>query len=912
MGCAKSVFLFSVLLIFSVSLMGSVFAVEGDGCEYDEFGNVIYCPENTTTCTTNADCLGQYCRTSDGVCVQCLTDSHCSGENNVCENYQCKLYPWVSWQNLGTPATISLTNELLFKKNYVYPAGIFDSYVEYCCFNNVVNSIDDQAYWDCVNKFKNNEPAQIDFFGNHASRDNLLSQCLAKGYTLKDECTGFTSFSDGRRANFDQCFSTFVSCMGSGCSGYDLDKCSITSGCSPAYSPSGKYTYFIDVDSDGKGNPFYSSWRTSVGTEYRRTDFSDCNDNNASIYFGANEICGDGVDNNCNGLIDEGCEVTNPCLPAMDWLTLPHPQVGDKSCKNAETISTCTSTGVVETTCGMDETCQDINGLNATCVPKSISQCGSCETGSCGSDLSCRTTLGGQKICVPTGTCAIAVGSPECTHTSTSTCVGTTKYTCTPSTGVWNSGTANSEDCGYNPENPYSFTAYWGNFTDTGRILNEIYVGQTIYRFFKDTNEMFTGQVELSGAGGSATLQMTNGALISNLFNSSQNGTYSFTALAATQSIPSNQLIIKRSVCGNGDIEPGEVCDNRTSNGVPCSAPYGGSCVYCSSNCQQIITVTGMYCGDGSCNPEFGEDCSCSDCASLPSCQVTEEGFCGDGNVSNTEQCDAGTNNGVICSAPRGGTCTYCSSTCTNLIVYGTNCSDGIQNGNELGIDCEDNDLCTGEKEFCSAEESDPSICSDYSTQETCEDYNQSVADASVVLGSNQKAECEWTGSTCQGKVINTAPDGTKIGSCSYIQNQNQDTCDDGFLTYSWNGSWTWDANNNYLASSSIPFCDEGYIYGSDSMCHYDPLGSWASCKNGQRIIPCPAQVQLNYFTWKNIVAAIFLIIAIYLIINSLRNLKKESVQEIKKEKTIAKKKPAKNKSPAKKTTKKKVVKKRK
>lgn len=51
-------------------------------------------------------------------------------------------------------------------------------------------------------------------------------------------------------------------------------------------------------DSDGDGY-------TAVGACTGSAD--DCNDNDASINPGAVDICGDGTDNNCNGLVDENC-----------------------------------------------------------------------------------------------------------------------------------------------------------------------------------------------------------------------------------------------------------------------------------------------------------------------------------------------------------------------------------------------------------------------------------------------------------------------------------------------------------------------------------------------------------------------------------------------------------------------------
>src|SRR6266536_129231 len=67
------------------------------------------------------------------------------------------------------------------------------------------------------------------------------------------------------------------------------------------------YTYYFDGDGDGYGktnSPITSSSPTPP-SGYAKLD-GDCNDGNASVNPGATEIC-DGIDNNCDGRIDEGC-----------------------------------------------------------------------------------------------------------------------------------------------------------------------------------------------------------------------------------------------------------------------------------------------------------------------------------------------------------------------------------------------------------------------------------------------------------------------------------------------------------------------------------------------------------------------------------------------------------------------------
>ena len=85
------------------------------------------------------------------------------------------------------------------------------------------------------------------------------------------------------------------------CNGID-DDCDgvIDEGCSN--------TFYRDADGDGYGNQSKATTTATQPSGYVSND-DDCNDSNSAIHPGAAEIC-DGIDNNCNGTIDEGCANT--------------------------------------------------------------------------------------------------------------------------------------------------------------------------------------------------------------------------------------------------------------------------------------------------------------------------------------------------------------------------------------------------------------------------------------------------------------------------------------------------------------------------------------------------------------------------------------------------------------------------
>ncbi|MBN1335016.1 MAG: FG-GAP repeat protein [Deltaproteobacteria bacterium] len=90
-------------------------------------------------------------------------------------------------------------------------------------------------------------------------------------------------------------------------------------------------TWYVDADEDGYGNPGYTTEACDLPDGYV-ANHDDCDDGEGAAWPGNDEVC-DGIDNDCNGMIDDG-----PLDPVAWYRDADEDGYGDPK----DTILTCT------------------------------------------------------------------------------------------------------------------------------------------------------------------------------------------------------------------------------------------------------------------------------------------------------------------------------------------------------------------------------------------------------------------------------------------------------------------------------------------------------------------------------------------------------------------------------------------
>jgi len=140
--------------------------------------------------------------------------------------------------------------------------------------------------------------------------------------------------------------------------------------------------------------------------------------------------------------------------------------------------------------------------------------------------------------------------------------------------------------------------------------------------------------------------------------------------------------------------------------------------------------------------------------------------------------------------------------------------------------------------------------CMDYDNPTECDNDFCGVGNASVVenddsitCGAGYDCECTWDigNNVCEPSWNGLNGGGTTVtGTCTYIEDTSGDDCENGFLTYGWQGVYSGEDEEDRLKCETT----------------------------GISTAPCPAQIELPFFGTWGIVITIALIVLIYLALN--------------------------------------------
>lgn len=321
------------------------------------------------------DCSGNFPCPAGYDCMEVESPTGPPAKQCVKKNATCPCTPAAVAKNLVT--TCNATNEfgVCYGKRWCTPDGLTDCdasvpAVEICDTkdNNCNGKIDDMTVAEICD-IKNEHgvcKGEVDCVGG-------IANCLGPS-AAPEICDGLDNDCDG---NADEDFGDADGDKKADCLDEDDDNDGIldaADNCPLHANPTQE-----DFDGDGKGDACDGD-DDNDGV----VDESDCNPNDGKVYPGAQELC-DGLDNNCNGIADDGlCYDGNPCTndvcdPANGCVYAPFAgpcddgsacTTGDKcvegACKgdqkNCSDGNPCTSD-----LCGVSQGCYNVNADGTPC-----------------------------------------------------------------------------------------------------------------------------------------------------------------------------------------------------------------------------------------------------------------------------------------------------------------------------------------------------------------------------------------------------------------------------------------------------------------------------------------------------------------------------------------------------------------
>ncbi|NOZ81109.1 MAG: PGF-pre-PGF domain-containing protein [DPANN group archaeon] len=190
---------------------------------------------------------------------------------------------------------------------------------------------------------------------------------------------------------------------------------------------------------------------------------------------------------------------------------------------------------------------------------------------------------------------------------------------------------------------------------------------------------------------------------------------------------------------------------------------------------------------------------------------------CGNHIVEGTEECDDGSLNGDACTPPDGGSCDYCTETCTTETLTGSVCGNSIIEGAE---ECDDGNTLDGDgcSSTCTLEQTQ--ICGNSIIEgtEECDDGSLNGDACTPDYGDS----CTF----CDASCTNQTAEGPYCGDGTI---NPPEACDDGNL----------DDNDSCTASCQDNICGDGSLYVGVEACDDGNLDDGDGCSATCQLESC-------------------------------------------------------------------------